>query len=252
MQRWLKRHTLSLWFLLSLLLVPVQVQAQTDSKTASAAISSPNLSPSPFKAFYAAEFDLGINISGTATRQLQPLDNGRWQLSMHASAVLASIDESSRFELRPDQRLLPQHYNYQRKLIGKKKQRELTFDWQNNHIASRYNDHTQRIKLEPDTLDTISYQFQLWNDMKAGMQSVDYRVADNGRIKDYRFNRLGDETVETPAGQFETIKVARDRGKGSGRQTYIWFAKAHEHVIVKLEQIETDGKRYSLLLERLE
>lgn len=261
MQQWLKQHPHVLWFLLLLLSPSGHAGGDpappiVNSTTHSAALIQP-IPPfpvlAPFKAYYQAQFDLGISMEGEAIRQLQALKNGQWQLSLHAKAMIASIDESSRFQLPIQQhQIRPLQYNYQRKVLGKKKQRQLDFDWQQGTIASRYNDSSTSLALELNTLDTISYQIQLWHDLKAGKPNLEYQVADGGRVKQYRFKRLNDETITTPAGSFDAIKVARDRGKDSGRQTYIWFAKTHDHVIVKLEQIETDGKQYTLLLERIE
>ncbi|MEH6652270.1 MAG: DUF3108 domain-containing protein [Motiliproteus sp.] len=264
MQRWLNRHNLPLVFSLLLLCSP-SAQAGGESPPAgdaSAAASTEQptapqnnklIKPlAPFKAYYQAQFDLGINVGGEAVRQLKALPDNQWQLSMNATAMVASIDESSRFEFTSDQSIKPQHYNYLRKVLGKKKHRQLDFDWQKATVNSIYNKDKHSFALEPQTLDTISYQIQLWHDVKAGLKTMNYRVADDGQIEPYRYNVVGEERVETPAGDFNAIKVARDRGEGSQRQTFIWFAQEHDHVIVKLEQIEVDGKRYTLLLERLE
>lgn len=205
----------------------------------------------PFRAFYQAEFDLGIHLNGEAIRELTQADDGQWRLTMKASAIAASIDESSHFSLQQT-RVTPERYHYQRKLLAKKKTIEHRFDWQQQQLISNVKGDQQQLELEPGTLDKVGLQIQLWQDIKSGATEVQYPVADGRQIKPYQFNRIGSERIQTPAGEFDTIKVARNRGDSSSRKTYIWFASEQDHVIVKLQQIEPDGKKYTLLLERLE
>ncbi|MFT5721933.1 MAG: hypothetical protein ACI9W6_002251 [Motiliproteus sp.] len=205
----------------------------------------------PFKAYYQAQFDLGVSVSGEASRELSALADGQWRLSMKASALMAKIEESSRFEFH-QQQLRPLEYRYQRKIFTNNKERRQRFDWSQGTLASTYKDQTRVLQIPQPTYDNISYQLQLWRDLKAGLTTMSYSIADGDHLKTLAFVRVGEERIDTPAGRFETIKVRRDRGEGSDRTTRLWFAKNLEHVIVKLEQIETDGKEYVLLLERLE
>ncbi len=260
MQRWPKRNTLFLWFVLTpLLATPLltsSAQAGGESTPPAASATRPTKPQTeyklaPFKAYYLARFDLGISVEGEAIRQLKAAPNQQWELSLRAKAMIASIDESSRFSLDPQQ-IRPQLFRYQRKVLGKKKQTQQTFDWDNNRLLSSSDKTSTVIGLDPQTLDRVSYQIQLWHDLKAGQQSMRYIIADKGRLKSHQFDRIGEEDIVTPAGTFSTIKVARHRGESSGRKTYIWFSTTLDHVIVKLEQVESNGKKYSLLLKRLE
>ena len=205
----------------------------------------------PFKASYQAQFDLGLSVNGEAVRELKQDADGQWLLSMRASAMMANFDETSRFEIQRQQ-LRPQHYSYLRKVFTKKKQIDHRFDWRNGQLEATVKGNQTQLPLKSHTFDKVSIQLQLWNDIKAGATEVNYWVSDGDRIKAYEFDRLGEEVIDTPAGKFDTIKVARDRGDASARKTYIWFAKAHDHVIVKLQQVEPDGKQYTLMLEQLD
>lgn len=250
MLRWCKSNRL-LTFVLSLLLAaPIQAggeefPAQKPLET----YAPPSLKP--FKAYYQAQFDLGISVSGEAIRELKALDNGQWLLSMNANTMMASIEESSLFEIL-QQQIRPLQYDYKRKVFSKKKSSQQRFDWPNGTLLSSAKERSTRLQIDQQTHDKVSYQLQLWNDLKSGLNQMHYTLADGDRLKDLVFNRISEETVTTPAGRFETIKVVRDRGAGSARTTTLWFAKDLDHVIVKLEQIETDGKQYILLLQRLE
>ena len=57
--------------------------------------------------------------------------------------------------------------------------------------------------------------------------------------------------METALGNFKAIKLRRDRGTDSKRETWIWFAPELNYQLVKLLQTETDGKSYSLVIKAL-
>ncbi|MEH6472152.1 MAG: DUF3108 domain-containing protein [Halopseudomonas sp.] len=251
MQRWLKRNTLFFTFALSPLLFSSAQAGGEQLPSATTPTPNTSFTLKPFKAYYQAQFDLGISLSGEAVRQLKATDDGQWLISMNASAMMANINESSRFSF-DQQQLRPQQYDYLRKVLGKKKRVQQRFDWADGTVVSTVKDSSTTLTLDQKTHDKVSYQIQLWHDLKAGLNEMHYTLADGSRLKELEFDRVGEETIDTPAGRFETIKVARDRGEGSARKTYIWFAKDLDHVIVKLEQIESDGKQYILLLERIE
>ena len=249
MQRWFKRSSLLLILVLSPLASSVSVAGgETPIEIVEA---KPELQLKPFKAYYQAQFDLGISLSGEVVRELKALPDGQWQLSMKASAIMARIDESSRFEIS-QQQLYPLHYSYQRKVFGKKKQRQQQFDWSAGNVLSSQTDRATTLPIDQNTHDKVSYQIQLWRDLDAGLSEMHYQLVDGDHLKQLDFLRIGEEIVDTPAGRFETIRVERDRGDNSARKTTLWFAKNLDHVIVKLQQIETDNKEYTLLLERID
>lgn len=250
MRRGFKGFSLLLTLVLSSLLAP-PLLAGGDPAPEPASASAMPLQLTPFKAYYQAQFDLGVNVSGEAVRELVALPDGEWLLSMKASTLMARVEESSRFEILKQQ-LRPLEYRYQRKVFTKKKQLQQLFDWSKGTLVSTRKAQVKVLQIDAHTYDNVSYQLQLWQDLKAGLTEMRYSLADGDQLKTLKFERIGEESIDTPAGRFETIRVRRDRGEGSARSTTLWFAKDLEHVLVKLEQIETDGKEYVLLLERLE
>ncbi|WP_432473110.1 DUF3108 domain-containing protein [Amphritea sp. HPY] len=204
----------------------------------------------PYRAVYASQWDLGISFSGDAVRELkQQGDN--WQLSISASAMIASIKESSSFSYNGDN-IQPSRYEYHRKVLGKKRDAILQFNWNKGSVLNDIAKKPWSMDIPAGTMDKLGYQLQLRLDLLANKPSLEYQVADGGRLKTYNFRKLGEETVKTRLGEFRAVKIQRDRGPGSKRQTYIWLAPELDYLIVKLHQTETDGKEYTLLLEKLE
>ncbi|MNP19919.1 hypothetical protein D3C76_1124720 [compost metagenome] len=61
---------------------------------------------------------------------------------------------------------------------------------------------------------------------------------------------LGEEKVRTQAGLITAIKVERVRDPTkSNRKTVLWFAKDWDFLLVRLHQVEKDGKEYQIMLK---
>ncbi len=204
----------------------------------------------PYKAVYKAQWDMGISFSGNAIRQLER-DGDKWKLSLTAEALIATVNEFTEFSVH-DQRIQPNHYEYHRKLIGSNKNAVLQFNWSTQTVLNDIAKKPWTMDVSPGTQDSLSYHMQLRLDLAAGKKELLYKVADGGKLKTYSFIHLGTETVTTPVGTFEAIKVQRDRGTDSKRNTYIWCAPELNYMVVKLQQVEKNGKEYSLLLDQLE
>ncbi|KAA0875150.1 DUF3108 domain-containing protein [Nitrincola tapanii] len=218
-----------------------------------ASLISPSLlaaSLTPFKATYTHELNAGISVSGEAVRELSQTENGDWLLAIEASAMVASIKETTRFTAK-DHQIQPLEYDYQRRVLGKRRAAHLSFDWDSGKVTTDIDNKPWKMNIQPGVHDKLSYQMQLPLDLAQGAKQMRYEVADGGQIQTYQFKVVGEEQIQTPMGDFTAIKVARDRGEGSERETYLWLAPALDYMVVRLHQIESDGKEYSLLLKSL-
>ncbi len=231
--------------LLSGWLLAQPVQADTGTKQTETPLNS-------FKAVYTTAFDLGVSLNGEAIRELKPLENGDWSFTSEASALMAGISEKTRFTYLPSEHIKPISYRYHRKILGKSRKASIDFDWANNRVTTIVKDQPWKMSIPEATQDKLSYQLQMRLDLMAGKTEMTYAVADGGKLKEYRFTVTGEETIETPFGTFNAVRVMRDRGANAERETLIWFAPELDYLIVRLEQTETDGKTYGLLLKNLE
>jgi hypothetical protein len=202
----------------------------------------------PFSASYTADWKQ-VPISGTAERNLQRLDDGRWQLSFEASMLVASVSEQSTFRLE-NNAFLPLTYRYERSGLGKGKEVEQDFDWSAKQVLGNDRGTAVRFPLNLGLQDKSTYQLALQYDVAAGKKSMSYQVVDGDEIETYDFRVLGEETVRTKAGLIDAIKVERVRDPTqSARKTVLWFAKDWGHLLVRLHQVEKDGKEYQIMLK---
>ncbi|MCM2321511.1 hypothetical protein D3C84_71140 [compost metagenome] len=203
----------------------------------------------PFTAQYTADWQQ-VPVSGSAERQLEQAADGSWKLLFKASMLVAGISEESRFN-HVGQRFVPLSYRFERSGLGKSKSIAHDFDWQNKLVTGHDRDHPVKLVLKSGLLDKSTYQLALQEDVAAGKQSMSYQVLDGDEIETYDFRVLGEETVPTEAGQIDAIKVERVRDPTkSNRQTVLWFAKDWGHLLVRLHQVEKDGKEYRIMLKQ--
>lgn len=202
----------------------------------------------PFSASYTADWKQ-LPMSGTAERSLSANPDGTWTLQFKASMMIASLSETS--TLRVDKGiLLPQAYNFERGGLGKVKKVDLDFDWSAKKITGSDRGDPVTLPLNRGVLDKSSYQLALQHDVAAGKKSMSYQVVDGDEIDTYDFRVLGEEKVATKAGSIDAVKVERVRDPTqSKRVTVLWFAKSWEYLLVQLQQIETDGKEYTIMLQ---
>lgn len=218
------------------LLLPLTIASHADDSALDTALELP-----PYSATYEANFN-GIAVS--ATRNLDIID-GSYRLSTKAKSFLGSIDESETFRFVNGQ-IIVDAYQHERSMLGSKRKEKLIADHNSGTAYYTRKKKNREITLQPDYLGPMSYQLQIRRDLLAGATTFDYQVMHRGKVREYRFELTGEETLTTPAGDIEcvTLKRVRDDNK---RETQFWMAKNQAYLLVKLRQKE-DNDIYELTL----
>lgn len=224
------------------LLLAVSSATLAETASATTPITTPTKMPASFSASYKA------NIKGfavNAKRELKQLDNGLYELSFRAKSWAAKLDEVSTFRLDGSS-IQPANYQYTQSALGKKRERSLAFHRAEQRISSTEKDNTQDISNTNNTaLDKLNYQLQLQFDLLNNKTDLQYNIADKGRLKSYRFDIIGEETLDTALGQLTTVKVNVIR-ENTHKTTHIWFAKDWDYLLVQLKQLEGDKQKLSI------
>jgi hypothetical protein len=121
------------------------------------------------------------------------------------------------------------------------------FDWDARRIISTISDESWRMPGVPQVVDKLLYQFALMTDLRAGAKEFNYTVADGGKIKIYTIEPLGEESVKTPLGKFQSMKFRHQR-LGDDRVTTLWCAPRFEYLPVQVEYLESDGSKTRIVL----
>lgn len=208
-----------------------------------------------FRAHYSG-YKAGIRIAESVVRLQREGAKFIYSSVTEPVGMLALIREdevSERSVWQPHQGgIRPLQYHYTHKRSEKDRDVELVFDWKQGEVANTVQGHTWTMEIPDGTLDKFSVQLAVMLDLQRSNQPLRYQVADGGKLKHYRFRRLGTETVRTKAGEFETVKLQRLRRQDNDRETYLWCAPALHYLVVRMEHIEEDGSQFHLELDRLE
>ncbi|HTT08803.1 MAG TPA: DUF3108 domain-containing protein [Gammaproteobacteria bacterium] len=206
---------------------------------------------------YTATYAVALDNSpaGTLVRTLRRDAGGSYLFESETKATQGwysllglAIQEKSAWTLEAGQ-LRPLNYSYQQSGPGG---RDLTmeFDWQKGTLRQHGGKHERDTPLVPHLLDRLLYQYALTRDLTSGNPVLDYVVAEDGKIKTYHLRRAGGETLATPLGNLETIRIER-RKEDSKRMTTLWCAPALHYLPVRLDHIEKNGQQTSALIQSL-
>ncbi len=157
--------------------------------------------------------------------------------------------EQSRFCVENGQ-LLAQQFEYSIKKRSKEGFR-LDFDWTAKQVRTlKDGEMTQRDVPQP-AYDRflIREAVRLWvirNQAGEAPAEAEFTMVDDDRIKTYRFAVIGAETIDTPIGKIDTIRV--DRTDSAKRPSHYWMAPSLDYVPVKIEQLRKDKVELRMLL----
>jgi hypothetical protein len=215
------------------------------------AVTAPAAPPPDFEASYKLEqHKLRI---GTASITLQTDPQGHylyefrsWPNRLFSWIVDKELTESSRGTLTPGG-IRPDQYHYQRS-GGRARAANLSFDWQSmsveNHVAGSH----WQMAVPAGTLDKLATQLAMMIALGEGRRDVTFTVADGGTLKEYRYLVIGEETLDLPAGRFNTVKVTKLR-KDMDQETIIWFAPQLHYLPVRIWRRDSNDEEYRSDLE---
>lgn len=205
------------------------------------AASSPAGLPD-FEAGYELGFE-GFRV-GEARYQLRTGEDGYQYQSRSRPVGLASwfrkdrVTESSTW-IWHDGRIRPLSYHYERRGGRKERTADLRFDWNRMQVENRVEGQPWVMDIPPAALDKLVVTLAVMHDLAQGHREMEYAVADGGKLKTYRFRVVGEETVQTPAGSFDTLKLERVR-EDNKRYTALWCAPDLHYLPVRILQRESD------------
>jgi hypothetical protein len=194
---------------------------------------------------------------GNLRRSLAPAEDGnlKFESAMHVTGFVAvfvkdELSESSLWSYRNEQ-VRPQTYTYSKTGGKKNSQLKFDFDWKNNLVKNTVVGEEWEMSLPPGAQDKISYQLAIMHDLERGKTEFEYPIADKKKFKTYRFKVVVKETLDTPLGTLETIKVERIMASDK-KTTVLWCAPGLHYLPVRIEQNEKDGGEFSLLIQSVE
>jgi hypothetical protein len=170
-----------------------------------------------------------------------------WPTRWVAWLLKDRLQESSRGDIIADG-LRPDTYHYLRSGGSREREADLSFDWEQNLVSNHVEGSLWEMEIPTGTIDKLASQLGMMLALRQDKDDVTFKVADGGHLKEYRFKVIGHETIEVPAGTFETVKITKLRDN-KDRITYVCWAPALNYLPVRIWQRETDDAEYTSDLE---
>lgn len=160
------------------------------------------------------------------------------------------IREESIFRFE-DGEFWPVTYEYRQLNSSKNRNEDIAYDWTDKTARVNYRGHTSAQELMPGMLDRFLLQLAISVHGRNGKIDRLYTVLDNNRIR--QFHLLGErsETIDTPLGKFEALRVERvDRDPD--KTLRMWLAPELDYLPVRIEQEKRNEEPLRLTLQSLQ
>jgi len=181
---------------------------------------------------------------GHATFDLRAGAGGEWEFASatrgtSGMAAMLGLDVEEKSTFRWDgNRPVCAHYGYEQKAAIKSKDLAIDCDWQGKVAHSHAGGKTADVALDAPAMDRHLVTLALMVDLKSDASDFIYRVVDKDKVSDQRYARAGSEMLTLRGGSVDAVKMERDRGGDSKRQTTSWFAPQRGWLPVQIEQVE--------------
>jgi len=121
------------------------------------------------------------------------------------------------------------------------------FDWSANTLTMRYKGRSRTEPLPPNAQDRLSFILAL-SLAPPGSTTGDYHLVNGRGVSHHIYEFNGRERVQTPAGEFDALKVVRGT---ADERTEIWLASEFGGLPVRMLAVDK-GTRWDQVAARIE
>ena len=121
--------------------------------------------------------------------------------------------------------------------------RTARYYFRNDRVTGVYKGQQLDVPMQSGGQDRISVHIGLMHSLRHGTEVENFAVFDRSRWKDYRFEVIPGQVVETPSGRFDAIEV-RYSSPGDDKSSSLYFAPSLGFLPVMIVYNE-DGKAKS-------
>jgi hypothetical protein len=124
------------------------------------------------------------------------------------------------------------------------------FDWDARSVTQEKNGKSETLKMPADAQDPLSLAYSFAFVPPKGKQ-YDVTRADGRGLTPFRFTVVGSEKLATPAGEMQTLHIAKLLDGPEDKATDIWFAADRDFLPVRVLVVDTDGTRSDQVVTRI-
>jgi hypothetical protein len=148
-----------------------------------------------------------------------------------------------------DQGVLPQHFRAD--AGGKDHDADVEFNWDTLRATGTYEAVAVDLPIKPGVQDDLSVQIQLIVALLHGKTPDTLWLIDKNTIRDYHYQREGDQTLDTPLGRIATT-IYSSQHTGSPRITRFWCAPSLGYLPMRVEQKRIDSVEWTMDIRTLQ
>jgi len=124
------------------------------------------------------------------------------------------------------------------------------FDWDARSVTQEKNGKSETLKMPATAQDPLSLAYSFAFVPPKGKE-YDVTRADGRGLTPFRFAVVGSEKLVTPAGEMQTLHIAKVPDDPEDKATDIWFAAERDFLPVRVLVVEKDGTRSDQVLTRI-
>jgi hypothetical protein len=123
---------------------------------------------------------------------------------------------------------------------------DVKYDWDKGRLTGVYEDQKVDLPLTAGVQDDASVQVAMMVELLRGRTPDRFALLNKNAVRQYRYTRVGEATLQTPLGNIATIIYKSERD-GSPRVTRFWCAPDRGYIPLRVEQ--TRGKDVEWTME---
>jgi hypothetical protein len=127
---------------------------------------------------------------------------------------------------------------------------DLKFDWTAGRVTGTYENTRVDLPLKPGVEDDLSVQIAMMLQLLHGHTPDNLAMVDKNEVREYRYTREGEDTIDTAIGRTRTIVYASRRA-GSPRTTRFWCAPDKGSIPLRVEQKRLNDVEWRMDIQSL-
>ncbi|TQV84524.1 DUF3108 domain-containing protein [Aliikangiella coralliicola] len=190
---------------------------------------------------------------GSASRNML-FEDGNWKLQVSTKLkkwmLTLKSREFSKFVIQNNKLFTNEFFTSTKISFKSERKVEQSFDWQQKMEAGKKGKRNWQLPLDQHLYDRMSHLVKLRSDLLSGAKDFNYIISYKGKRKTYSYQITGDETIITPMGEINTIRL--DRISGDDSRFSLWLSPEYNYFPIKIAQVEQDKPDVVLTLNKLE
>jgi Protein of unknown function (DUF3108) len=128
------------------------------------------------------------------------------------------------------------------------------FDWAGKTLTLEHDGKSETTKLVPGIQDRLSFlynfAFEAAPDLRPGKE-IKVTVTDGRGLTQFQYVVAAPEMLKTPAGEFETVHLVKQRENSEDKRTELWFARDRDYLPVRILVVDKNGARMVQVLTHI-